>query len=109
MPKDLSEPVRQTILDAPKGNDRTSESQTILDRDSEPPFRAITDQLSVPLEDVARAIGKTYATVAAYRHGKREPPPEVWRRLARFIRSHGSKLTERVAEQAEALALDRTT
>lgn len=69
-----------------------------------PPFRVVTDKLSVSLDEVAKAVGKTYATVAAYRTGKREPPPEVWRRLARFIRHHGARLTDDVAAEAEALA-----
>lgn len=52
----------------------------------------MTDALAVPLDEVATAIGKTYGTVAAYRNGKREPPPEVWERLADFIDTHRSRL-----------------
>jgi hypothetical protein len=65
-------------------------------------FKEATDVLSVPLEQIAAAIGKTYGTVLAYRTGTRVPPPEVQRRLAMFIREHSAAL-DRVAEELEAL------
>ena len=71
-------PSCQTILNAPENTDA--------------PFKSITDALAVPLEEVAAAVGKSYGTVAAYRIGKREPPPEVWDRLADFIDTHRGRL-----------------
>lgn len=61
-----------------------------MNTDSE--FKRVTDALAVPLEEIATAVGKTYGTVAAYRIGKREPPPEVWERLADFIDQHRGRL-----------------
>lgn len=75
-------------------NQRSSSCQTILNaaENADAPFKAITDALAVPLEEVAAAVGKSYGTVAAYRIGKREPPPEVWDRLADFIDQHRGRL-----------------
>jgi hypothetical protein len=55
-------------------------------------FKEATDLLSVPLDQISVAIGKTYATVLAYRTGDRSPPPEVRIRLAALMREHSSRL-----------------
>ena len=51
-------------------------------------FKEASDLLSVPLERIAEVLGKSYATVLAYRTGGRVPPAEVQRRLADFMREH---------------------
>lgn len=56
------------------------------------PFRELTDQVAVPLQEIATAVGKTYGTIQAYRAGLREPPPEVFARLADFIEQHHARL-----------------
>lgn len=58
-------------------------------------FREATDLLSMPLEEVANAVGKTYATVLAYRTGGRIPPPAVRSKLASLMRERGKMLLER--------------
>jgi hypothetical protein len=57
-------------------------------------FKEATDLLSVPLDRIAAAVGKTYGTVLAYRTGDRVPPPEVRIRLAAFMREHRAALRE---------------
>jgi hypothetical protein len=59
---------------------------------SENPFRDLTDQIAVPLEQIAAAVGRTNQTVRAYRAGVRTPPPEVYARLADFIDQHQTRL-----------------
>lgn len=61
-------------------------------------FKQATDLLSVSLEDVARAVDRKYRTVVAYRQGEREVPPEVWRKLAAFMREQSSELAEAAKE-----------
>lgn len=56
------------------------------------PFRELTDQIAVPLQTVADAVGKSYKTIQAYRAGAREPTAEVWERLAEFIELHKDRL-----------------
>jgi transcriptional regulator with XRE-family HTH domain len=63
-------------------------------------FKEATDLLSVPLEQVAEAVGKTYATVLAYRTGDRMPPLETRARLAAFMRKH-SALLLRAADEID--------
>jgi transcriptional regulator with XRE-family HTH domain len=55
-------------------------------------FKEATDLLSVPLERIAEALGKSYGTVLAYRTGDRQPPIEVRQRLAAFMRDHATNL-----------------
>lgn len=55
-------------------------------------FKEATDLLSVPLERIATELGKSYATVLAYRTGDRVPPAEVRHRLAAFMREHAATL-----------------
>jgi hypothetical protein len=55
-------------------------------------FKQATDLLSVPLEQIAGVVGKTYATVLAYRTGDRMPPVEVREKLAAFMREHSESL-----------------
>lgn len=57
-------------------------------------FKEATDLLSMPLEEIADAIGKTYATVLAYRTGGRVPPPEVRVKLASLMRERAAVLLE---------------
>jgi transcriptional regulator with XRE-family HTH domain len=57
-------------------------------------FKEATDLLSMPLEEIASAIGKTYATVLAYRTGGRVPPPEVRVKLAKVMRERAAALLE---------------
>lgn len=57
-------------------------------------FKEATDLLSMPLEEIANAIGKTYATVLAYRTGGRVPPPEVRAKLANVMRERAAALLE---------------
>jgi len=61
-------------------------------------FREATDLLAVPLEEVAKAVGRTYGTVLVYRHGARIPPPEVMKLLAALMREQGGKLAEAADE-----------
>lgn len=63
-------------------------------------FREATDLLAVPLEDVAKAVGRSYRTVMAYRLGQREVPDEVLKSLAAFMRSHSTDLAK-AAERLE--------
>ncbi len=63
-------------------------------------FRDATDLLAVPLEDVAKAVGRSYRTVIAYRLGQREVPEEVLKSLAVFMREQSSELAE-AAEELE--------
>ena len=67
------------------------------------PFRSLTDQVSVPLEAVADAVGRSYQTVLAYRTGVREPPPEVYGKLADFIAEHRANLPA-IEEEARRLS-----
>lgn len=57
-------------------------------------FKEATDLLSVPLERIAEELGKSYATVLAYRTGGRVPPDEVRQRLADFMRQQSRLLME---------------
>ena len=66
-------------------------------------FKEATDLLSVPLERIAEVLGKSYATVLAYRTGGRVPPPEVRQRLAAFMREHA----EKVRTVADELTFER--
>jgi len=61
-------------------------------------FREATDLLAVPLEDVAKAVGRSYRTVMAYRLGQRKVPEEVLERLAEFMRSHSADLAKKAEE-----------
>ena len=61
-------------------------------------FRKATDLLAVPLKDVAKATGRSYDTVLAYRTGARKPPPEVLASLASFMRAHSSELVAAAKE-----------
>ena len=63
-------------------------------------FKQATDLLSVPLEAVARVVGRKYRSVVAYRQGDRVVPPEVWKRLAAYMRKHSAELSE-VADELE--------
>ncbi len=58
-------------------------------------FKEATDLLSMPLEEIAAAVGKTYATVLAYRTGGRVPPPDVHVKLAELMRERGKVLLDR--------------
>jgi hypothetical protein len=64
-------------------------------------FKEATDLLSVPLERIAAAVGKTYGSVLAYRTGDRVPPVEVRQRLAAFMRQHSADLLD-AANQLES-------
>lgn len=64
-------------------------------------FKEATDVLAVSLEQIATAVGKTYATVLAYRTGDRLPPPEVRARLAAFMRDHATSLL-RAADEVDS-------
>lgn len=70
-------------------------------------FRELTDQVSVPLEAVAEAVGRSYGTVLAYRAGTRVAPPEVFVALADFIDKHHARLPA-VARLARRYATERT-
>lgn len=61
-------------------------------------FKEASDLLSMPLEEIAKAVGKTYATVLAYRTGGRLPPKEVTTKLARLMRERAKDLQERADE-----------
>lgn len=61
-------------------------------------FKEATDLLSMPLEEIANAIGKTYATVLAYRTGGRVPPREVMSKLTQLMRERAKELTQRADE-----------
>ncbi len=61
-------------------------------------FKEATDLLAVPLERVAREVGKTYGTVLAYRTGDRVPPLEVRVKLAAFMREHSASLLQAANE-----------
>jgi transcriptional regulator with XRE-family HTH domain len=63
-------------------------------------FKQATDLLSVSLEQIAGVVGKTYATVLAYRTGDRVPPAEVREKLAAFMREH-SVLLARAADELD--------
>jgi hypothetical protein len=65
-------------------------------------FKDATDLLSVPLDHIATALGKSYATVLAYRTGDRSPPPEVLSQLAVLMRHQARALA------AAADELDRS-
>lgn len=56
------------------------------------PFRDVTDAITVPLERVAEVVGRSYATVLAYRNGVRAAPPEVFELLADFIDQHHERM-----------------
>lgn len=66
-------------------------------------FREATDLLSVSLNQIASAVGKTYATVLAYRTGDRTPPSEVNADLARFMREHADAIA-RAADQLDSVS-----
>ena len=57
-------------------------------------FKEATDLLSVPLERIAAALGKSYGTVLAYRTGDRVPPAEVRQQLARYMREQAAALSQ---------------
>ena len=61
-------------------------------------FKEATDLLSMPLEEIAGAIGRTYETVLAYRTGGRVPPREVTTKLAQLMRERARELQERADE-----------
>lgn len=61
-------------------------------------FKKATDLLSVSLDQIASAVGKTYATVLAYRTGDRTPPPEVHAHLVTFMREHAAALSRAADE-----------
>jgi transcriptional regulator with XRE-family HTH domain len=61
-------------------------------------FKEATDLLSMPLEEIADAVGKTYATVLAYRTGGRVPPLEVQAKLATLMRDRAQLLLKRADE-----------
>lgn len=61
-------------------------------------FKEATDLLSVSLEQIAQAVGKTYATVLAYRTGDRSPPPDVHARLSAFMREQSAELAKAADE-----------
>jgi len=61
-------------------------------------FKEATDLLSMSLEEIAGAIGRTYATVLAYRTGGRVPPEEVTTKLADLMRERARELEERANE-----------
>jgi hypothetical protein len=61
-------------------------------------FKEATDLLSMPMDEIAKAIGKTYATVLAYRTGGRVPPREVTTKLAQLMRDRAKNLQERADE-----------
>lgn len=61
-------------------------------------FKEATDLLSVPLDRIAAALGKTYGTVLAYRTGDRVPPAEVRMRLVAFMREHSAELLKAADE-----------
>jgi hypothetical protein len=58
-------------------------------------FKEATDLLSMPLEEIASAVGKTYPTVLACRTGARVPPPEVRAKLATLMRQRAKVLLAR--------------
>ena len=64
-------------------------------------FRTATDLLAVPLDEVAKATGRTYGTVLAYRNGVRKAPPEVLEKLATPF------FTTRIGGTGLGLALSR--
>jgi hypothetical protein len=57
-------------------------------------FKQATDLLAVSLEKVAAVVGKSYATVLAYRTGDRVPPDDVRKALATFMREQADSLIE---------------
>lgn len=61
-------------------------------------FKEATDLLAVSFEQIASSVGKTYATVLAYRTGDRQAPPEVKERLAAFMREHAGLLVSAADE-----------
>ena len=63
-------------------------------------FREITDRLSVPLERVAEVTGRSYATILAYRNGRRSVPPDVYVQIAKLAREQGGELAK-LAEELE--------
>ena len=65
-------------------------------------FTEASDLLALPLDEVAKGIGREYGTVLAYRHGKRTPTPEVMSALARFMVQHSEALTTAAAEVEKA-------
>ena len=68
-------------------------------------FKQATDLLSVPLEEVARVVGRKYRSVVAYRQGDRVVPPEVWGKLAAYMRKHSAELSD-VADELEGQGSD---
>lgn len=64
-------------------------------------FKEATDLLSVSLERIATELGKSYATVLAYRTGDRVPPVEVRERLAAFMREHAAELAKAAGDLNE--------
>jgi hypothetical protein len=63
-------------------------------------FKQATDLLAVSLERIAAAVGKSYATVLAYRTGDRVPPDDVKERLASLMRAQAESLVK-AAEELE--------
>jgi hypothetical protein len=61
-------------------------------------FKDATDMLAVPLEEVAKAIGRSYGTTLAYRNGARVPPPQIMDKVAAFMRNHSRRLAQAADE-----------
>lgn len=68
-------------------------------------FKRATDLLAVSLEEIAAVVGKSYATVLAYRTGDRVPPDDVRKRLAAFMREQATTLS-RSADELEPREVD---
>ncbi len=64
-------------------------------------FKEATDLLAVPLEEVAKAVSRSYATTLAYRNRARVPPAQVMDRLAAFMRNHSRRLAQAADELGE--------
>jgi hypothetical protein len=67
-------------------------------------FRDATELLSLPLERVAEATGRSYATVLAYRTGGRDAPPEVLKAVGILMRRHATVLLDASRELDAASA-----
>jgi hypothetical protein len=67
-------------------------------------FREATDLLSLPLEKVAEATGRSYATVLAYRTGDRDAPPVVLKAVGKLMRYQAVILLHASQEMDAGLA-----
>jgi hypothetical protein len=65
-------------------------------------FKQATDLLAVSLEEVASAVGKSYATILAYRTGDRMAPKSVKTALAAYMRERADTLM-RAADQLDRI------